>query len=170
MNYQKTIYPLIVSHYSFTGRMAKKKPPKLNRTDNQAEYRLLIEPFEDRISKRSGIVFLFRTAEEFQNFVYELVVETDIKGRKIFFKITGLRTPLSDFPSAGPAVCRCELENLDPGEYTLLVDRRSKQVNQFKISVRKKIKILQETREGRFIDIMTDRNEWSLTQEKINAE
>lgn len=150
--------------------MAKKKPPKLNRADTQAEYRLLIERFEDRISRRSGIVFLFRTAEEFQNFVYELVVETDLKGRKIFFKIAGLRTPLSDFPAAGPAICRCEMENLVPGEYTLLIDRRSKQVNQFRISIHKKIKILQEAREGRFIDITTDRNEWSLSPEAVNAE
>ncbi len=142
--------------------MAKKKPPKINRNDTQAEYRLLIEHFEDPLSKRSGTVFLFRTAEEFQNFVYELVVETSRKGKKIFFKIVGLRTPISDFPAAGPAMCRCEMENLEAGEYTLLVDRRSKQINQFKISIRKRIKILQAAREGRFIDITTDRNEWAL--------
>ncbi len=132
--------------------MAKKKPPKLNRTDTQSEYRLLIEHFEDRMTKRRGIAFSFRTAEEFQNFVYELVVQTDIAGRKIFFKITGLRTPLSDFPAAGPAICRCEIENLEPGEYSLSIDRRSKQSNQFRISIRKKIKILQQAREGRFIE------------------
>ncbi len=150
--------------------MAKKKPPKLNRIEDQAEYRLLVEPFEDRMTKRSGVAFLFRTAEEFQNFVYELVVETSIKGRKIFFKIVGLRTPLSDFPGAGPALCRCEIENLEPGEYTVIVDRRSKQVNQFKVSIRKKIKILQTTREGRFIDLTTDRGAWSLSPETVDAE
>jgi hypothetical protein len=150
--------------------MAKKKPPKINRNGAQSEYRLLIEHFEDRISRRSGIVFLFRTVEEFQNFVYELVVETAIKGRKIFFKIVGLRTPLSDFPAAGPAICRCEIENLQQGEYALLIDRRTKQVNRFRISFRKKIRILQSTREGKFIEVTTDRNEWSLTSETINAE
>jgi len=150
--------------------MAKKKSPKINRKGAQSEYRLLIEHFEDQLAKRSGIVFLFRTKEEFQNFVYELVVETEMKGRRIFFKIVGLRTPLSDFPAAGPAICRCEMENLKPGEYTLLIDRRGKQVNQFRISVRKKIKILQEAREGKFIDITTDRSEWSPGPETPNVE
>jgi len=150
--------------------MAKKRPPKIYRTDSQTEYRLLIEHFDDPLSNRSGIAFLFRTAEEFQNFVYELVVETEIKGKKLFFKIVGLRTPLTGFPAAGPAVCRCEIEDLGAGEYTLLIDRRSKQVNQFKISIRKKIKILQAARDGRFISVTTDRNEWSLNSETINAE
>jgi len=150
--------------------MAKKRPPKLNRSVTQSEYRLLIEHFEDRMSKRSGTVFSFRTTEEFKSFVYELVVETEIKGKKIFFKITGLRTPLSDFPAAGPAMCRLEMENLALGEYTLTIDRRSKQINQFKVSIRKKIKILQASREGRFIDVTTDRNEWSMKPETVNAE
>ena len=141
--------------------MAKKKPPKINRPEDRAEYRLLIEPFNDPIAKRSGTAFLFRTSEEFQNFVYELVIENSVKGRKIFFKIVGLRTPLSDFPAAGPAICRCEMENLQPGEYTLLIDRRSKQVNQFKVSIHKKIKILHSSQDGKFIDITTDRTEWS---------
>lgn len=150
--------------------MAKKKPLKLNRNGARAEYRLLIERFSDKISKRSGIVFLFRTAEEFQNFVYELVVETNRQGKKIFFKIIGLRTPFSDFPAAGPAVCRFEIQDLEPGEYTLLVDRRSKEINQFRVSIRKKIKILQGTQERRFIDVTTDRNEWSSSPEIANAE
>lgn len=149
--------------------MAKKKPLKLNRNGAQAEYRLLIEHFSDAISKRSGIVFLFRTVEEFQNFVYELVVETSRQGKKIFFKIVGLRTPFSDFPAAGPAVCRFEIQDLEPGEYTLLIDRRSKEINQFRISIRKKIKILQGTQERRFIDVTTDRNEWSSDSEIADA-
>ncbi|HUI31834.1 MAG TPA: hypothetical protein VLX91_16615 [Candidatus Acidoferrales bacterium] len=141
--------------------MTKKRLPQTNRNNHQPEYRLLIENFSDPTTKRSGTVFLFRTSEEFQNFVYELVVETERKDDKIFFKIVGLRTPLKDFPAAGPAICRCEIENLEPGVYTLLVDRRSKQINQFKVSIHKKIKILRTAREGRFIDVTTDRSEWS---------
>ncbi len=142
--------------------MAKKKPPRVNRPDSRAEYRLLIEYFDDPLTRRSGIVFIFRTEEEFQNFVYELVVETSRIEKKLYFKIAGLRTPLSDFPGAGPAICRCEIENIQPGEYTLIIDRRSKQVNQFKISIRKNIRIIRVAREGRFIDVTTDRNAWAL--------
>ena len=85
-----------------------------------------------------------------------------MKGRKIFFKIVGLRTPFSGFPGMGPAVYKCEMDDLAPGEYTLFVDRRSKRINEFKISVHKKIKILQESDEDRFIDITTDRSAWSM--------
>ena len=142
--------------------MAKKKPPKINRPDSRPEYRLLIEYFDDPLTRRSGIVFTFRTEEEFQNFVYELVVETSRNGNKLYFKIAGLRTPLSDFPRAGPAVCRCEIEDLIPGEYTIFIDRRSNQVNEFRVSLRKDIRILRAAREGRFIDVTTDRNAWAL--------
>jgi hypothetical protein len=149
--------------------MSKRKPPKLGRVESRPEYRLLIEPFSDPLSKRSGTLFLFRTTEEFQNFVYELVVEKAIKERKISFKIVGLRTPLSDFPGAGPALCRCEFDDLPQGEYTVLIDRRSKQANQFRISIHKKIKVLRKERAGRFIDVTADRAEWSLSPEAANA-
>ena len=145
--------------------MAKKKPPKVYRTDSAIEFKLLIERFNDQLAKRSGIVFLFRTSEEFQNFVYELVVNNKKEDGKIFFNIVGLRTPMSDFPRSGPAICRCEFENLEPGEYALLIDRRGKQVNQFKISIKKEIKVLRAAREGRFIEVVTERSEWSSAGE-----
>lgn len=78
--------------------MAKKRPPKVRRENSAPEFRLLIEHFDDPVAKKSGTAFLFRTAEEFQNFVYELVVETKTEDHKIFFNIVGLKTPMSDFP------------------------------------------------------------------------
>jgi hypothetical protein len=149
--------------------MAKTKPPKINRAQSRPEYRLLIEPFADPLSKRTGVLFLFRTTEEFENFVYELVVQTTIKGKKIFFKIAGLKPPLTGFPAAGPALCRCEFDNLEFGYYTLVVDRRGRQINQFRISVHKEISILQAANEGKFIDVTTDRNEWSSNLEGEDA-
>ncbi len=142
--------------------MAKKKPPKLRKSESEAEFKLLIERFTDELRKRSGVVFLFRTSEQFQNFVYELVVESKRIEQKIFFNITGLRTPMSDFPRPGPAVCRCEFEDLKQGEYTLLIDRRGKQVNQFRISLKKNLKVLSAPRQGRFIEVLTDRSEWAF--------
>lgn len=142
--------------------MAKKKPPKLNRSESGVEFKLLVERFSDDLPKRSGVAFLFRTSEQFQNFVYELVVESRQVDRKLFFNIMGLRTPMSDFPRPGPAVCRCEFENLKQGEYTLIVDRRGKQVNQFKISLNKNPKLLRSAQEDKFIEVFTDRSEWAL--------
>ena len=141
--------------------MAKKKPPKVSRSGDGVEYKLLIDHFNDPLSARSGVLFLFRTSEEFQNFVYDLVVETSVQDRKIYFRIVGLKTPLTGFPSAGPAICRCEIEDLEPGVYTILIDRRSKQTNQFKVSIRKKIRIIQSARQRRFIDVTVDSGEWS---------
>lgn len=140
--------------------MAKKKPPKVHRTDSAVEFKLLIEPFDDPVAKRSGIAFLFRTTEEFQNFVYELVLETERDDRKIFFNIVGLKTPLSDFPRPGPAMGRYEMESPEPGEYTIVVDRRGKKANQFKVDISSAVKITRVTKEGKFIDILTDRTEW----------
>lgn len=142
--------------------MAKKKPPKLNRSESGVEFKLLVERFSDDLPKRSGVAFLFRTSEQFQNFVYELVVESRQEDRKIFFNIMGLRTPMSDFPRPGPAICRCEFENLKQGEYTLVIDRRGKQVNQFKISLNKIPKLLRSTQDDKFIEVFTDRSEWAL--------
>ena len=112
--------------------------------------------------KRSGVVFLFRTSEQFQNFVYELVINSKVEDNKIFFNIMGLKTPMSDFPRPGPAVCRCEFENLDPRDYTVVVDRRGKQVNQFKVSLKTAPKILKSVNEDKFIEVFTDRSEWAF--------
>ena len=140
--------------------MAKKKPPKVHRTDSAVEFKLLIEPFDDPVAKRSGVAFHFRTTEEFQNFVYELVLETRVNDRKISFNIVGLKTPLSDFPRPGPAMGRYEMENLQMGEYTIIVDRRGKKVNQFKVDINDTIRVLRGTKDGKFIDIFTDRSKW----------
>lgn len=140
--------------------MAKQKPPKVHREDAAAEFHLLIERFDDPISKRSGILFVFRTAEEFQNFMYELVVESKTEDHKITFNILGLKTPMLGFPRPGPAICRYEMENLKAGDYTLVIHRRGKQTNQFKISIRKTIKVVRSARQGKFIDITTDHDEW----------
>lgn len=142
--------------------MAKKKPPKLHKADSSVEFKLLIERFTDELSKRSGIVFLFRTSEQFQNFVYELVVESKRVDEKIFFNILGLKTPMSDFPRPGPALCRCEMEDLKQGDYTIVIDRRGKQVNQFKVSLRKNLKIIRGPKQDKFIDIVTERSEWAF--------
>ncbi|MCL4538595.1 MAG: hypothetical protein M1469_03620 [Bacteroidetes bacterium] len=140
--------------------MAKKKPPKVHRTDSAVEFKLLIEPFNDPVAKRSGIAFYFRTTEEFQNFVYELVLGTRVDNRKISFNIVGLKTPLSDFPRPGPAVGKFEMENPQPGEYTIIVDRRGKKANQFKVDIRDAIRVLRGTKDGKFIDVFTDRSMW----------
>lgn len=141
--------------------MAKRKPPKLNRNESGIEFKLLIERFNDELPKRSGVAFVFRTSEQFQNFVYELVVQSEKVDKKIFFNIMGLRTPMSDFPRPGPALCRCEFEDLKQGEYTLVIDRRGKQINQFKVSLTKNPKLIRSIEENRFIDVFTDRSEWA---------
>lgn len=142
--------------------MAKKKPPKLHRDEPGVEFRLLIERFNHDLPKRSGVAFIFRTSEQFQNFVYELVVQSEKTERKIVFNIMGLRTPMSDFPRPGPALCRCEFDDLKQGEYTIVIDRRGKQVNQFKVSINKYPKLLRSTQQDKFIEVFTDRAEWAL--------
>lgn len=145
--------------------MAKKKPPKLRRAESSAEFKLLIERFSDELTNKSGIAFSFRTSEEFQNFVYELVVESKRVEQKLIFNILGLKTPMSDFPRPGPAFCRCEMEDLKHGEYTIVIDRRGKQLNQFKVSLKRSLKVLSSPRQDKFIDVMTDRSEWSFQGE-----
>ncbi len=142
--------------------MAKRRPPKRNRSDSGVEFKLLIERFTEELPRRSGVVFLFRTSEQFQNFVYELVIESKIEDKKIFFNIMGLKTPLSDFPRPGPAICRCEFQDLKQGDYTVIVDRRGKQVNQFKVSLKNTPKLLKSSSEDRFIEVFTDRSEWAF--------
>ncbi len=145
--------------------MAKKKPPKLRKAESSAEFKLLIERFSDELTKKSGIAFWFRTSEQFQNFVYELVVDSKRVEQKLVFNILGLKTPMSDFPRPGPALCRCEMEDLKHGEYTIVIDRRGKQLNQFKVSLKRNLKVLSSPRQDKFIDVMTDRSEWSFQGE-----
>jgi hypothetical protein len=145
--------------------MAKKKPPKLRKSESEAEFKLLVERFSDELTHRSGVAFIFRTSEQFQNFVYELVVEASRTDQRLFFNILGLKTPMSDFPRPGPAVCRLELEDLQQGDYTIIVDRRGKRVNQFKLSLKKVPKVMSSPRNDRFIDVLTERSEWAFIGE-----
>lgn len=154
--------------YSLKEKMAKKRPPKA-RENSETEFRLLIEHFNDPLAKKSGTVFLFRTAEEFQNFVYELVVETRTEDHRIVFNIIGLKTPMSDFPRPGPAIFRYEMENLKHGDYTLLIQRRGRQSNQFKVSIKKNIKVVRSARQGKFIDVTTDHDAWSRVGDSVRG-
>jgi hypothetical protein len=140
--------------------MAKKKPPKIPSADDETEFKLLIERFNDPVRKRSGIAFVFRTREEFQNFSYDLVVRHHREKNTIYFDIAGLKPPAEGFPGSGYAVCRCEYEDLPDGDYNLIIDRRGKRVNEFKISVGGSIEVLRETREKKFISLFTRRQDW----------
>ncbi|MGC8594764.1 MAG: hypothetical protein ACP5US_01875 [Candidatus Kryptoniota bacterium] len=140
--------------------MAKKKPPKVPGTDDDTEFKLLVERFNDPLSKRSGVAFVFRTREEFQNFSYDLVIRHHREKNTIYFDIAGLKPPAEGFPGSGYAVCRCEYENLPDGEYVLVIDRRGKRINEFKISIGERIEVRRETRERKFITLVTERQKW----------
>lgn len=140
--------------------MAKKKPPKIPNVDDETEFKLLVERFNDPLRARSGVAFIFRTREEFQNFSYDLVVRHHREKNTIYFDIAGLKPPIGGFPGSGYAICRCEYENLPDGKYNIVIDRRGKRVNEFKISIGETIEVIRETKDKKFISIVTNRQDW----------
>jgi hypothetical protein len=123
------------------------------------EYRLLVTPVYKEREKQTVTLFGLRTINEFTNFHYEIIVEPAIADKTIRLNIRGLRAPQVTIPGSGPAVFRQEFPDLH-GTYALIVRKLDKQENAFTISITNERITVKESEEHRFIDVVTNPEEW----------
>jgi hypothetical protein len=112
------------------------------------EYRLLITPKLKERGKNAITLIALRTVIEFTNFRYDIIVEPKNTDRTLHFNIRGLRAPQVSLPGTGPAIFKSEYENLE-GPYDLIISKHGKD----------EIK-LKKSPQNKFIEIVTDENEW----------
>jgi hypothetical protein len=123
------------------------------------EYRLLITQKVNEREKKIVTLFALRTVNEFTNFRYEIIVEPEVNNRTMHFKIRGLRAPQVTFPAAGPATFSAEYDDLN-GSYDVIISKHAKDKNKFTVNINKEKIVVKEIPNKRFIEIVTDENEW----------
>ena len=123
------------------------------------EYRLLITPKINEREKKIVTLFALRTVNEFTNFRYELIVEPEVNHRTMHFKIRGLRAPQVSIPAVGPATFSTEYDDLN-GTYDVIISKHTKNENKFTVNINKEKIVVKEIPNKRFIDIVTNENEW----------
>ncbi len=136
-------------------RTKQVRPEKLD-----FEYELYIYKDTDTVKSKDFIAFDFRTKKVFENFVYNLNVNTKtVKDKnELSFNIEGLSAPKLDFSRSGPASHIYKLYDFKAGEYDLILSKYRKQKCHFKISVTSKGISLIHDPEKKFIKIITEEN------------
>ncbi|MBI5021952.1 MAG: hypothetical protein HZB59_11005 [Ignavibacteriales bacterium] len=123
------------------------------------EYRLLIMPLFKEREQKHVTLFAMRTINEFNNFRYEISIDTILKEDIIRFTINGLKAPQMNLPGTGPAVKEIEFENLK-GEYQIIISKHGKDENKFFVDISDKQVMLVKTPRKKFSEIVTDSKEW----------
>jgi len=123
------------------------------------EYRLLITPKVKEREKKIVTLFALRTVNEFTNFRYEIIVEPEVNNRTMHLKIRGLRAPQVSIPAVGPATFSAEYDGLN-GSYDVIISKHAKYENKFIVNINKEKIVVKEIPNKRFIEIVTDENEW----------
>ncbi len=132
---------------------------KQEKTRFPIEYRLLITPRFDERQKKIFTHVEMQTVTEFTNFLYEIIVEDSVDDRVINLNIHGLRAPKTSFPGIGPATFKKDFENLEGG-YTVVVTKLGREKNVFGIDVAPTHVTLEKNPKTRFIDLVTDIEQW----------
>lgn len=135
------------------------RQPKQERPPLPVEYVLLVTPHvNERTGERVTLVGL-RTATEFVNFRYDLIVQPTLDGRTLRLLIQGLGAPQMTLPAMGPALFRLERKDLS-GVYDVVVSKHNKQVDTYRVDISPE-RVTVETRpDRRFSDIVTRFEDW----------
>lgn len=123
------------------------------------EYRLLIAPLYKEDENKRVITFALRTTNEFSNFRYEIIVESELKDATIRFNIRGLRAPQVSIPGSGPAIYKTEYPDLG-GEHNLIIIKPGKEENLYTVSFTKKLISIIKSPKNKFVDVVTSAEEW----------
>lgn len=123
------------------------------------EYRLLIASRYDERKKEYTTHIALRTVVEFRNFHYEIIVTPELTNDMLRLSIHGLRAPQLTIPGAGPAEFSAELKEMK-GNYTVVISKLDKEENSFTVSISRKIITVEKGPEIKFVDIVTNEQEW----------
>jgi hypothetical protein len=96
------IFSLSFNHRAATVKLRSAKEI-MPTTKHPIEYRLLVQSTFDTTKNKEGILFLLETSKQFTNFSYIIDVKESIKGKRIVWRLHGLRAPSMDMPSTGNA-------------------------------------------------------------------
>ena len=123
------------------------------------EYRLLITPKQTEREKQTVILVALRTVNEFNNFLYEIVVEPELSDRTLRLNIHGLRAPQVTIPGTGPAKFMTEYTNLN-GMYSVVVSKPNGGENSYDVSIAKEKVSVERSPRNKFVDLVTNEEEW----------
>jgi hypothetical protein len=123
------------------------------------EYRLFITPRYDERKKEVLTYIALRTVTEFRNFHYEIIVTPELAGNTLTLGIHGLRAPQVTIPGSGPAEFSAELKEMK-GRYTVIISKLDKMQNSFTINISNNTVTVEKSPEPRFVDIVTNEQEW----------
>jgi len=123
------------------------------------EYRLLITHKYSPQFKKTVVFVALRTVEEFGNFLYEIVVEDTIEGKRLMLNIHGLRPPRQTLPSFGPAVFKKEFPDLD-GIDEVIVAKLDGVENSFQVLLSQDTVLVKKSPKERFVQLVTKEEEW----------
>jgi hypothetical protein len=127
--------------------MAKAKKPQ------EIEYRLIIAPQYNERKQVPTTLVTIETAKAFASFRYELSVKETEKGKRLHYKILGLKAPQLDLPSSGPARFVREYEAFK-GKYELVIESLDGTENAFEISATQKSVTLIKSPKTPFIEVV----------------
>jgi hypothetical protein len=123
------------------------------------EYRVLMTQQRSEREKRMMTLVAIRTTIEFNNFLYEIIVEPILEDRTLHLKIHGLRAPQVTIPGTGPAKYSTTFGDLN-GTYAVIIAKPNGEENAFEIHVTNKHIVVEKSPRKRFVDLVTKEEEW----------
>lgn len=125
----------------------KKKPTQ------EAEYRLLIEPFLNERDQKIKVAFRLETTKHFTSFQYEIAVEDSLEDHTIHYRLHGLKTPPLSLPSTGPAQFRKDYDALK-GVYEIIIESLDGTRNTFSVRINTSGATLLKQPRQRFVEVI----------------
>lgn len=110
------------------------KSPKQIPPRNPIEYHLYIGRAYDENRRKDSFLVVLRTAKDFRNFLYTLVVKDSIEGETLRLSVEGLNTPQPTLPGFGPAEWRKSFD-IEPERLTIIVAKLGGSENQFHVAL-----------------------------------
>ena len=123
------------------------------------EYRLLMRQTYDEREQAIVTQVGIRTINDFQNFLYEIVVTAELNDRVIKLHIHGLRAPQVTIPGTGPAKFKTSFRDLR-GLYTVIISKLNKEENQYEVEITEKAVVVAKSPKKKFIDLVTNEESW----------
>lgn len=122
------------------------------------EYRLLITPLYDELTKKSFTIVRLRTAKQFSNFRYQIVVRDEVAEHSLRLGIEGLRAPQPSLPGAGAAEFTKEYPDLKLVK-EVIVTKLGGEENVFFVDIsHKDVKVLKSPKR-KFVEIVSHEDE-----------
>lgn len=135
-------------------RTKQVRPDKL-----EFEYELYISRELDKTKNKEFIQFDFRTIKVFENFQYNINIDSviDSENKVLKFNIEGLSAPILDISKAGAASHKFKFYEFKNVDYDLILLKYGKNKCKFEIKISPKNIKIKSTPEKKFLEIFTEK-------------